>query len=273
MTDPKSLANGMGVCNLAEKVLLAFLALSGIAACARRPLIWEDPVFFPRDSAPAIVPRDSTKQVRARVEAWLQRDSLCGVAENILGPVRYRAGWRTDGQGLFVSRSADGGVSWDEPVVVDTSGSRRHACRRPAIFADTMNRYLHLSYFVDVEESSGLYYTHSMRADKLAPTGEGMFEAPRAIVYGGLGVGAPGVASRGDTVVVAYEDPNSPRPTILLALSTTAGHSFDYRERVSPEGSRAARPTVRLGAGRVEVIWTHLGSDSIRAARRMGRFR
>jgi hypothetical protein len=272
MMDPIPAAGTLRVCGLIE-VLLSLVLFSGLAACNRSPIIWEDAAFLPRDSVPAIVPRDSTRQVRARVEARLQRDSLCGVVENILGPVRYRAGWRTDGQGLLASRSADGGVSWDEPVVVDTRGSRRHACRRPAIFADTTNGYLHLSYFLDLEGSSGVYYTHSMRADKLAATGEGMFESPRAIVYGGPGVGAPSVASRGDTVVVAYEDPNSPRSTIMLALSTTAGHSFDYRERVSPEGGRAARPTVRLLAGKIEVVWTHLGSDAVRGARRVGRFR
>jgi hypothetical protein len=157
-------------------------------------------------------------------------------------------------------------------VIVESRASSGSACPQLAIFVDTLNRYLHLSYFLDTQTAAGLYYAHSMNADKLSVTGEGMFETPRAIVYGDRPV-PMSVASRGDTVAVVHEDPNSRRPRIMVALSTTGGHSFDYRERVSPEAGEATRPSVALRAGEVHVVWLQVARDTARAVRRIGRFR
>jgi hypothetical protein len=157
-------------------------------------------------------------------------------------------------------------------VIVESRASTGSACSLLAIFADTMNRYLHVSYFLDIQGAAGLYYVHSMNADKLSTIGEGMFETPRAIVYGNRPV-PMSIASRGDTVAVVHEDPNSQRPRIMVALSTTAGHSFDHRERVSPEAGEATRPSVALRAGEIHVVWLQVARDMTRAVRRIGRFR
>ena len=62
-----------------------------------------------------------------------------------------------------------------------------------------------------------------------------MFHAPVGIVYG-EGLAETSVAGHGDTVAVAYQDPNGPEPHIVLALSVTAGRAFPDRLEVSGNG-------------------------------------
>ena len=242
------------------KQLVGALVFASLLGCTRSPIVWEDPVDLPRDS----VAVTDLHYVRAV-------DQLCGAAESALEAARFRAGWGRNGEGLMVLRSEDGGVAWDAPVIADSRPSIGSACSQVAIFVDTMNRYLHLSYFLAARGAGGLYYVHSMNADQLSAAGDGMFEAPRAIVYGDRAV-LMSIASRGDTVAVVHEDPNSQRARIMLALSTTGGHSFDYREHVSPQGGGVVRPRVALRAGEIHVGWSH-AADTTHAVRRIGRFR
>jgi len=281
MIDPIPLAPMRRLCHSSGKLLITLLAFSGLFACTRNPINWDDPSYLPRDSAVAMFGRDSVGMAdwfaRARGDSLARASPVCGTAESTLESSRFRAGWGTKGEGLVVIRSTDSGVSWDVPVVVDARGSGGFGCPPPAIFADTMNRYLHVSYFLDPQSGAGLYYTHSMNAHELSATGAGMFETPRPIVYGRRPYGERplpvSIASRGDTVAVVYEDPNSRRARIELAISTTGGHSFDYRGRVSPDVGEASRPTVRLRAGTIEVVWLQVAGDTARAVRRIGRFR
>ena len=60
----------------------------------------------------------------------------------------------------------------------------------------------------------------------------------------------------GDLVLVAYEDPNTGgRPYVSLAVSRTAGHSFDERFVVSSAASSAERPRVAMRGRSVAVGW------------------
>ena len=176
------------------------------------------------------------------------------------GGERYAAWWRVRDDSsalLLVARSADGGATWGAPVAVDTLDRGVRACARPApaIAADSANGFVHVVYFLDAPEGSGLFYAHRM--DPRAP-----FEPPAVIVYGERPVAAA-VASSGDRVVVAYEDPNRPRPQIELALSRTAGHLFEERHvDVSGDDVAARAPRVALGGdGRLWVGWTEGDGD------------
>ncbi|MCU0627540.1 MAG: hypothetical protein MUF21_13795 [Gemmatimonadaceae bacterium] len=83
------------------------------------------------------------------------------------------------------------------------------------------------------------------------------FEPPTALVYGELAVRAA-VRSRGDTVAIAYEDPNSERGRIALHVSLTAGHLFEQTARiirVNTGQQPASEPRVAVGGGRVVVAW------------------
>lgn len=200
-------------------------------------------------------------------------DQLCGVKEAGDGDERYRAGWDARTGALTVMRSADGGLSWEAPVIADRRRSPEPPCRRapPSLFADSGNGFLHVAYFSEAAGGAGVYYVHSMDAARLVQVGPGMFEQPVALTYGRREA-RTSVASRGDTVVVAYEDPNSARGGIQLAVSSTAGHSFDLRVPLPGGTGAVAHPSVELAAGRVTLTWRE-AADTSRVLRRSGSFR
>lgn len=195
---------------------------------------------------------------------------LCAAAFSALGDYHYQAGWSHSGE-LLVLKSADAGVSWDTPVVADARERSADVCGRsaPALFADSINGYLHVAYYGEPPGGSGVYYVHSMYPEQLAQVGAGMFEQPLALTYGTRPVRAA-VASRGDTVVVAYEDPNSPRGSLGIALSTTGGHSFDHRLAAST--AAAEMPDVGLRAGGLLIRWREAAAPQ-RWMQRSGKFR
>lgn len=229
------------------------------AGCAPDPIVWDAVEYVDtRLAADAAVAPD---------------EKLCGMREIGEGVERYRAGWDARSGALTVMRSGDGGLSWEEPVIPDSRQSPEPPCRRPppSLFADSANGFLHVAYFSEVSGGAGVYYVHSMDAARLEQVGPGMFEQPVALTYGRRAA-RTSVASRGDTVVVAYEDPNSARGGIQLAVSSTAGHSFEGRVPLPGGTGVVAHPRVALTAGRVTVTWREVG-DTSRALRRSGSFR
>lgn len=165
----------------------------------------------------------------------------------------FVAWWQPRGDSsaaLVVARSDDGGVSWREPVVVDSLDSGRRGCRRPppAIAADSATGYVHLAYFLDAPEGAGVFFSHSMEGGEL-------FHEPVAIMYGDQ-PSAAAIAAHGDLVAVAFEEPNASRPQIWVALSGTSGHIFRVRARVSGTSVASAHPRVALRDSLVAVAWS-----------------
>ncbi len=172
---------------------------------------------------------------------WSERD---GVRVDLL------AAWRDIGQ--------DG---WRGPIQVDSvdvgSTDARDAaegavigCRRPApgLAVDAVNGFVHVSYALVGPEGPGIFYAHQM--DPRAG-----FEPAVPVVYGER-LGAARVASDGDLVVVAYEDPNSgERPRIAVAVSRTAGHTFERRLTVNAGLNPAANPFVVVRGRAVAIGW------------------
>jgi hypothetical protein len=221
-----------------------------LAACGSDGLAWGPVVYG-----------DAPVQERVQVAALPARGGA-GCADVVLaahGSDRYAAWWeaRPDGGStLMLARSPDGGASWEAPIVADGRDSGGLACGRPApsLFADESSEYLHLTYHISPAGSSGVYFTHSMKASALDTTGEGVLHMPVAVTHGERPVRSS-VAGRGDTVVVAFEDPNGATPRILLAWSTGAGHAFSTYGAVSPRGSRASSPRVTLRGDSIVVHW------------------
>jgi hypothetical protein len=151
---------------------------------------------------------------------------------------------------LLSSRSGDGGATWTAPARVDTLDVGASGCVRPApsIAVDTVNGYVHVAYSIVAPEGTGVFYAHRM-----GPTLP--FERPLVIVYGDHVV-PTSVASDGDRVAVAYEDPNTAgRPYVSLALSRTAGHSWAERFAVSGSAESAERPGVAVRGRALAVGW------------------
>lgn len=244
------------------KLLLA-LAVTA-SACVPQPVHWDeavarragtlaDSVQLTLDSAAsdgvAFVPRWTPP-------SWPDEPALCAGtlrATRALGSEAY-ASWFTvqpDSSVLLrVARSDDAGRSWNPAVTADAMDRGRAGCARPVpyIAADSLNGYVHLVYYLDAAEGAGLFFTHTMERGLL-------FHEPVPIVYGDR-PSLASVASRGDTVVVAYEDPNSRMPRLGLALSRLQGHIFEHRLTASDETGEARTPLVAFRGTRLAVAWT-----------------
>jgi hypothetical protein len=165
----------------------------------------------------------------------------------------YAAWWspRTDSSvALLVARRVGPDSAWSAPVIADARDRGHRGCARPApaIAADAARKYVHLAYHLDAPTGAGVYGGHSMESGTY-------FHDPVAIVYGDRTVAAS-IATSGDNVVVAYEDPNSARPRIALAVSRSAGHLYDARVEVTPSSMRATSPRVAIRGDRIAVAWT-----------------
>ena len=176
---------------------------------------------------------------------------------------------RPDSSAWLVSaRGTEGGATWEPAVPVDTFDRGTRGCARPApaVAFEPATRYVHVAYWLDAPEGAGVFYAHSMDGGRLYdPEAE-------PIVYGER-VARAAVAARGDTVVVAFEDPNTRPPQVALAVSTTGGHIFvDKTIRVSGSTAAAVEPSVALDTAGVLVEWVERQQGAELARRRRGRW-
>ncbi|MGV3709212.1 MAG: hypothetical protein ACO1Q7_10245 [Gemmatimonas sp.] len=186
---------------------------------------------------------------KGRVAVWWSRRSN--------GRVFLLSAWQ-----LLGEVAPDSTRVWRGPVNVDTldqgavdaNASERGAlgCHRaaPGLAVDAKNGYVHVAYAINAPEGPGVFYAHQM--DPRAA-----YETPKVVMYGDRRMGVARVAASGDFVAVVFEDPNAPldRGRIGLAVSRTAGHSFEPRLDVSKSG-RAVDPYVVLRGRSAVVGWS-----------------
>jgi hypothetical protein len=250
-----------------------------LAACTPDPVKWDSERRSDTPVAPGARLTLQGGEEPAMVAAWSPPTLPTGtprcegslVAAPARGDTAFAAWWapRADSSALLVvARSDDGGRNWRHPEVADSTDKGRTGCARsaPFIAADTTNGYVHVVYFMVAAEGPGVFFTHSM--------GQGvMFHSPVPVVYGER-ASAAAVACNGDTVAVAYLDPNSALPQLWIALSRTTGHIFESRMEVSPSTEEAARPAVAVRGHRVAVAWieSHRKGDAAVTVVRTGRW-
>lgn len=242
-----------------------------LAGCEAPPIAWEDArpavtTAGQRSADSALVPPTTSwpgDTGDPSGEACLSSARYARVGAGAAGDSRWYVAWwraRRDGSArLMIARSDDGGAHWNRPASVDTVDVSRLGCSRPApgITADERGGYVHLAYFMNAPEGAGIFFAHSMDASAT-------FHAPVAVVYGDR-PSAASVAASGDTVAVAYLDPNALRPFVALALSYTAGHVFErHALMVSGSGGAAEEPRVTLRGREIEVSWLarHAGATT-----------
>lgn len=195
------------------------------------PALWTPPTW-PEEPGLCLTSRRAARQLENEAYAsWFQVKSDSSVL-------------------LRVARSDDGGLTWNPAVTADDTDVGRAGCSRPTPYlaADSLNGYVHLAYYLDAREGAGLFFTHTMERGAL-------FHQAVPIVYGDRPSMAA-VASRGDTVVVVYEDPNSRMPRLGLALSRVQGHIFEHRIAASDETGEARSPRIALRGSRLVIAWT-----------------
>ena len=208
------------------------------------------------DMGSDVRPRDDMRCVRSLRVASMPGNGTVAVwwSRRDGGRVALLSAWRDS--------TAAGLGPWHGPIAIDTSdqgpqdarAAERGAvgCDRPAphVAFDARNGFIHVVYSVARPEGSGIFYAHQM-------TRHVPFEPPQVVLYGDR-IGATRVASDGDIVVVAYEDPNSSatRVAIGLAVSRSAGHIFDDRLSVSSSVRGGLDPHVAVKGRAIVVGWT-----------------
>ena len=174
----------------------------------------------------------------------------------------WSAWWevRPDSSASLLAERRDARDGTTVRIVVDSVDKALLGCARPApaIAVDSVNGYVHVGYYMVAPEGPGLFYAHLMNVKMR------QFERPIAIVYGEKPVRVA-IASRGDTVAVAYEDPNSELGRIALSMSLTGGHLFEQTARlipVSTSSQEASAPQiVRLAGGQLWIGWTEVSAS------------
>jgi hypothetical protein len=201
------------------------------------------------DGSPALEPVVSVATVPADTAACPGSLRIAALSPTEI----YSAWWsrRENGRAMLLSaRSDNAGATWAPTVSVDTTDRGTLSCSRPApsIAADSTSGYVHVTYFLNSPTGPGVFFSHSMdRGD--------LFHSPVPIMYGDR-PSASAVTAADSLVIVAFEDPNSQRPQISLAMSRTWGHIFARERPAASTGtSTAERPLVALRASQVAVGW------------------
>lgn len=229
--------------------MIAVVVALLVVGCSTEPVSWSETSY----SAP---PRPRVKPMGTIAPAA----GGCPVSLRAVtaGPATFAAWWRVradSGAALIVAQSHDGGASWDQVVVADSTDRSVRGCGRPApaIALDSSNGYVNVAYFMEPQSGAGIFFSHSMDGGKT-------FHAAVPIVFGEK-ASFVGITTSGDRVAVAYEDPNSTEPTIGVALSRTMGHIFEYRKAISSDNERARQPVVDLRGDTVRVWWSNHSAD------------
>jgi hypothetical protein len=202
-----------------------------------------------------VAPMDSSRCVRSLRTASAPGKGTVAVwwSRREGGRVSLLSAWRDS--------TVNGLGPWQGPVAVDTvdqgpmdaRADERNAagCARAAPHAviDAQNGFVHVTYALTGPEGAGIFYAHQMV--RHVP-----FEPPAAVIYGER-LGVSRIASAGDLVVIAYEDPNGgSRAGIGLAVSRSAGHVFDDRLVVTSSTLGGRDPHVAAKGTAIVVGWS-----------------
>lgn len=237
-------------------MIRAFLLAVALTSCAAQPVIWQEPEAARTDTFVELPAHEAPPHpgICDQTVAWARE-----------GDVLYAAWWnvRPDSTAdLMVGRREKAG-RWSAPERADTMDAGRTGCRRASPSIAVANGNVHVAYGMTAKEGPGVFTVHWM---------QGMAHSPVPVVYGER-FGRTDIAVRGDTVAVAYEDPNTDPRRIGLAVSTTAAHLFQYRTLVSPSSGTASDPRVVLEPEGILVAWTRTLRGTQERQMRRGRFR
>jgi hypothetical protein len=238
------------------RALLVVVALL-ISACTKEPIEWAEIAYTDVPPQPSELPSSLEMPPSRTTCPGSLRIAKAGTEE-------YAAWWqsRADSSAVLMTSRRTDRAAWTHPVIADSTDHGVRGCGRPApaIAADSGSGYIHIAYFAEPASGAGVFFAHSM--DK----GE-TFHAAVPIVFG-KNPARVGVAADGDRVAVAYEDPNSSRSMIGIALSNTMGHIFESRSIATSENGRARQPVVGLAGDSVRLWWSEYSPDPTVSATR-----
>ena len=180
------------------------------------------------------------------------------------GSDEYSVWWeaRRDSSAVLKSARRTDAKRWSAPVIADSADRGVRGCGRPppAIAADSASGYVHIAYFAEPSSGAGIFFSHSMDRGST-------FHSPVPIVFG-RNPSRVSVASDGDRIAVAYEDPNAGQPLVGIALSKTMGHIFESRFIATSENGRARQPVVRIAGDSIRLWWSEYSPNPAVSATR-----
>ena len=235
-----------------------FLLTVAVAwACDGGPVQWSDAVATPMAaSGETELVVDSTGRTSWRtVPQWPMRrfPGACDTSMRARAGTRafYGVWWsvRADsGALLYAGRSPDSGATWRRTIVVDSADASTVGCRRPAPSIAVVGDDVYVAYAMKAVDGTGVFFAHSL-------DGGAMFHSPVPIVYGDRLV-PTAVASDGQRVAVAYEEPNGAARSVGVAVSRTQGHIFEARAPASAPDKNIISPYVAISGSAIAVGWT-----------------
>ena len=225
-------------------MVIAGAVLAAATGCESSAVRWEQPASAPGDTLGglALTANGVVDFVRPETPAALPTDSArCPrtVVAAREGTQWYAAWFRRRADStvaVVAARSADSGRTWSSPGMVDSVDVGKLGCARPGPSIAVSDGYVHIAYSLEAPEGFGVFFAHSM--DNTAT-----FHSPIPVIYGDR-LSATATAAGGMRVAVAYEDPSGNGHRIDVALSGTQGHSFEPRQRGSPDEMAAVLPEV-----------------------------
>lgn len=241
-----------------RRQLHRIIALIALIGCDDPTVTWSDVSYRPTD------PKGT-----ASLSYALPDSAGCEFTARpfSIGDKTHTVWWsiRRDSSGILKYSSRTGG-GWEAAVTVDTTDRSRRGCDRPApaIAVDSAGQ-IYIAYFMEPQPGAGIFFVHKM--DSIG------FHDPISIAYGKR-PSAVSVSASADRVAVAFEEPNTARGQIWLALSQSMGHLFESRMPVSGVSEIASNPAVILRGTKLEVDWYELiqsdSSQKLRMAKRTG---
>jgi hypothetical protein len=227
-------------------LVIVCAALAAMTGCGSADVRWDEPVSASGDTLGGLIvrPTEAIDFVRPEAPVALPVDSARCVRTVAVARegAQWYAAWfslRSDSTvAVLAARSADSGKTWSRPGMVDSVDVAKLGCDRPGPSIAASSGYVHVAYSLEAPEGFGAFFAHSM--DSTAT-----FHSPITVIYGDR-LSATAVAAAGMQVAVAYEEPSGHGHRIDVALSRTQGHTFEPRERGSPDEMTAVLPEVSL---------------------------
>jgi hypothetical protein len=234
---------------------LAVCLLVLLAGCDQSPIVWREPAVVPDPPAASHLVVDTAGRAQfapdsIRVTTVPTAPGLClSSVQTVLATSHVYAVWwsvRPDSSAvLYSASSADSGKTWGKAAAVDTTDISSRGCSRPPPSLTSVGDEMYVAYSMTAPEGTGVFFAHTMSS---------MLHSPVAVIYGDRLVAAA-IAAEGDTVAVAYEEPNGKREQIELALSSTQGHIFEQHTTATREVDVAMSPEVALAGRTIAVSW------------------
>lgn len=188
----------------------------------------------------------------------------CRTSVAVAGDGTIYVAWRAilpgDVRDVVVTRSSDGGTTWDAPARVRADGWVYPGCPHagPSLEVDARG-VLHVAWWTGKEGEAGVYYARSEDGGRSFTAREMEVGERASPAHVQLALGGEGA------VYVAWDDGLGAMPRVLGRRSRDGGRRFGPVELLSEPGVAASFPVVAVHGDSVAVAWSQTTAAEHRA--------